>query len=411
MAIRTWWDVAAEAAASAAGHPLRTVLSVVAMAVAVATTAVVVSGLEGFQQYAKASSARVFGSDSYLLVQVVPGQWSRRELAERLQRNPAVRRSDVRFLERYTAADVLYAPVVQTRGEVVAGSQKLEGVAINGTSPELFLIRDLGISEGRFFGEAEADNGSQVAVLGAEVADFVFPGQEPLGRLVRLGGRGFRVIGVQSRQGSGGGVSLDRYVWIPLKAYERTFGAPASLQVFARARDPRQTARAEALTRTAMRSRRHLGPGRPDNFDLLSPEAARGFVLQLSERIGAAVGPVSLLALLAAVVVVTNTSLVSVTQRTREIGIRRAVGATRGRVVAEVLAESTLISLAGGLAGLALAEALLSVLSSVLQFRLDLREPTLLLGLSAAAVAGLAAGFYPAQRAARIEVANALRTE
>jgi putative ABC transport system permease protein len=381
------------------------------MAVAVATTAVVVSGLQGFRQYARISSTRAFGSDSYLLAQVIPGPWSRRELAERLQRNPVIRRSDVRFLERSTSAEVLYAPVIQSRGEVVAGSRKLEGVAINGTSPELFAIRDLGIREGRFFGEAEARNGAQVAVIGAEVADLVLPGQDPLGRLVRLGGRGFRVIGVQSRQGTGGGVSLDRYVWIPLKAFERTFGAPASLQVFARARDPERTERAEALTRTAMRSRRHLGPARPDNFDLLSPEAARGFVLQLSERIGAAVGPVSLLALLAAVVVVTNTSLVSVTQRTREIGVRRAVGATRRRVVMEVLAESTLISLVGGVLGLLLAEALLAVLSSVLDFAVELGQSTLVLGLLAAALAGLAAGFYPARRASRIEVVNALRLE
>jgi putative ABC transport system permease protein len=134
-------------------------------------------------------------------------------------------------------------------------------------------------------------------------------------------------------------------------------------------------------------------------------------VLQLSERIGAAVGPVSLLALLAAVVVVTNTSLVSVTQRTREIGVRRAVGATRRRVVMEVLAESTLISLVGGVLGLLLAEALLAVLSSVLDFAVELGQSTLVLGLLAAALAGLAAGFYPARRASRIEVVNALRLE
>lgn len=405
------WNVMAEAAESAASHPLRTLLSMLAMGVAVATSGVVITGLQGFQEYARVSSVRAFGSDTFLLAQVVPGQLSRRELSERLERNPVILRSDVRFLNRYAGDGVLFAPVVQLRGDVVAGSRKLEGAGINGTSPELFLIRELGIDAGRFFGEAESRNGSQVAVIGAEVAELLFPGVDPIDRFVRVGGRGFRVVGVQSRQGTGGGVSLDRYVWIPLKAYERTFGAPASLQIFARATDSVRTRQAEDRTRMAMRSRRRLLPGRPDTFDLLSPEAARGFVMELSERVGAAVGPISLMALLAAVVVVTNTSLVSVTQRTREIGIRRAVGATRSRVVAEVLAESTLISLAGGGAGILAAEAILSVLAAVLELPVSLRQATVAGTLAAAGISGLAAGFYPARRASRIEVVNALRAD
>lgn len=404
-------SIVIEAAGSAAAHPLRTLLSVLAMGVAVATTAVVVTGLQGFQQYARVTSARAFGSDTFLLAQVVPGQLSRRELSERLQRNPAIRRGDVRFLDRYAADGVLYAPVVQSRGDVVAGSRKLEGAGISGTSPELFLIRELGIDQGRFFGSAESANGAQVTVIGAEVADLLFPGQDPVGRMVRMGGRGFRVVGVQSRQGSGGGVTLDRYVWIPLLAYERVFGSPPSLQVFARATDPAETRRAEDRARMAMRSRRQLQPGKPDNFDLLSPEAARGFVLVLSERVGAAVGPISLMALLAAIVVVTNTSLVSVTQRTQEIGIRRAVGASRGRVVGEVLAESTLISLLGGAGGLLAAHGLLSVVGAVLELPVPLRAETIWASLGAAGLSGLAAGFYPARRASRIEVVNALRAE
>ena len=134
----------------------------------------------------------------------------------------------------------------------------------------------------------------------------------------------------------------------PIRAYERIYGIPQTLQVFAKAIDPDKFSAAEDRARTTMRARRQLRPGEKDKFDILSPEAARGFVLQIAERIGAAAGPISVMALLAAVVVVTNTTLVSVSERTREIGIRRAIGATRKRIILEVLTESILIALIGG---------------------------------------------------------------
>ena len=145
-----------------------------------------------------------------------------------------------------------------------------------------------------------------------------------------------------ARQGQAGGVSLDRYIYIPLGAFERAFGAPATLQVFARAPAGGQASTAESRAYASMRARRQLAPGDADTFDIITPEAARTFVLQLATRISAAAMPLSLMALLAAIVVVANTVLVSVTQRTREIGIRRAVGAPRAQILAEVLAESVL---------------------------------------------------------------------
>jgi putative ABC transport system permease protein len=250
-----------------------------------------------------------------------------------------------------------------------------------------------------------------VAVLGADVAERLFPSEDPLGKTVRIGGRGFRVVGLQERQGSAGGVSLDSFVWIPLRAFERVHGPPSSLQVFARASAIDQTRAAEARTRATMRARRQLRPGVNDNFDILSPEAARGFVLEIAARVGAAAGPISFMALLAAVVVVANTGLVSVAQRTREIGIRRAVGASRARIVAEIAMESTLISLAGGLAGVTAAGLLLQAGESLLDFALPLTSSTIGWSLAAAGFSGLLAGLYPATRAARVDIVAALRTE
>jgi len=169
------------------------------------------------------------------------------------------------------------------------------------------LVRDLGIDRGRFFTEQEAVQAAQVAVVGPTWPRRSFPWRTARPDHPRRG-RGFRVIGVQARLGSSGGTSLDRSVWMPLLAFERTFGTPQTLQVFAKAAKPGQTAAAEDRARATMRARRQLGPGVEDTFDVLTPEAARDFVQRISERIGVAAVPISIMALLAAVVVVTNTS-------------------------------------------------------------------------------------------------------
>jgi putative ABC transport system permease protein len=404
-------DAIREAAASSVGNRLRSFLGALAIAVAVGTIAVVIEGLHGFAQYSRLASARAFGSDTFVVARVVQGELNRRELAAKLSRNPAIHRADVRFLDRYADDRVVYAPIVQRSGDVTAGERRFENAAIGGTAATLFQIRDLGIARGRFLRRDEEGGAAQVAVIGADVADTLFPDVDPIGRSVRIARRGFEVVGVQARQGSAGGVSLDRNVWIPLQAFERAFGATESLQVFARAPDPELTDAAEDRAVATMRARRQLRPGVKDNFDLLTPEAARSFVLRIAEQAGAAAAPISVMALLAAIVVVTNTTLVSVTQRTREIGVRRAVGATRGHVIAEVLAEASLIAITGGAAGLLVTKLMLAVASGPIGFDLPLRFSTIAWSLGASGASGLAAGWYPARRASRVDVIAAIRLE
>ncbi len=247
--------------------------------------------------------------------------------------------------------------------------------------------------------------------IGADIADELFPGTDALGQSIRVAGRRFEVVGVQMRLGSSGGASLDRSVWMPLITFERIYGPPPTLSIFARAKDGVAIDTAENVARAALRAKRQLRPGVADNFDLLSPEAARDFVRRISERVGAAAVPISAMALLAAIVVITNTTLVSVTQKTREIGVRRALGASRGDIMREIVAESLIVSLAGGLAGTLLTAAAVSFLAGALQLDIVVDGSTVAWAILAAGLSGLVAGYYPARRATRIDVISAVRAE
>jgi len=401
-----------QGAATLLGNPLRASLGALAIAVAVATIVIVVTALDGVQVYTRATTARTFGSDTFLIAQVAaPGSISRRALQNQLARNPRLSRTELAFLERVADGRVIYAPNAQTRAEATAAGRAMEDASVTGTTSTLAEIRDMNLVAGRFFAAFEDAAGTAVTVIGADVRDALFPTGDPLGQTLRVSGRQFTVIGVQGRQGSGGAGSLDKYVWLPLRAYERAFGAPRTFQVFARASGDATTVAAEDHARISLRAKRALAPGRPDTFDVLTPEGARSFVENLSGRIGAAAGPISLMALLAAVIVVANTVLVSVAQRTREIGVRRALGASRQQVLLEVLAEAALMAVAGGVVGAAVAAALAEGLAAGLDLPLRVAPATLLWSLAASAGSGLVAGWYPARRATRLDVITAIRSE
>lgn len=409
---RAWWSAFAQALSTLRARPVRTALGALATAVAVAGVVAVTTALDGVALFATRTSERAFGSNTFLIAQVAsPTRVSRRELQDQLRRNPPITRSELRFLNRYAEGLVAYAPNAQAVADVVSGSRVFERAAITGTTAVLSELRDLGISRGRFFADREDQSGQAVAVIGADVAEALFPGTDPLGRAVRLANRRFIVIGVQDRLGNSGGASLDRYVWIPLLAFERALGVPRSLQIFARAAEGLPSVVGEDRARVSLRARRTLRPGAADTFDVLTPDAARTFVQTLSERIGVAALPIAFAALLTAVVVVTNTVLVSVTERTREIGVRRALGATARQVRREVIAEALVTAVAGGLAGALVTAVAVGAVGRFTPVPVAVSQTSFALSLAISALAGLVAAWYPARRATRADVITALRVE
>ena len=278
-------------------------------------------------------------------------------------------------------------------------NQVYEGASIIGAAYTLPEIRDIPVVEGRFFTETEDRMRKHVAVIGQDIRDAVLGGVSPIGKTIRVAGEEFTVIGLLEKQGSSFGRSLDNPVYIPMSVYEQMYGSRRGSAVFGRARPGTNLTMDEALdmTRSALRARYHTPPGQPDNFDTLTPDSVRSFVDQILGVIAAIVVPVTSISLVVGGIVIMNIMLVSVTERTREIGIRKSLGARQNDIMLQFLTESVILSLAGGLIGLAGAASVAILLSALFGATLKVTLPYVVLSIFVSSTVGIISGWYPAQ--------------
>jgi putative ABC transport system permease protein len=295
--------------------------------------------------------------------------------------------------------------------EVVAGAESDNGVQVAGGTPEFFTNNDLPIGLGRGYNDAEAMGASRVIVLGATVADVLFPGQDPLGRHVRLGRMDLEVIGTIERQGgSPFGGNPDNMVSIPIALFLELYGTGRSLNITVMAKNHKEMARLQDLAIAAFRTIRGLDANADNNFDVYSNDSARGTFDQLAGTVTAAGLVMCTFTLLVGGIGVMNIMLVAVTERTREIGLRKALGARRARVLAQFVIEAILLAFFGGVIGVGLAF-LATWIAHFLDFPADVPMWAVALGLTVSSSIGLLAGIYPAYRASRLDPAVALRVE
>ena len=395
-------------------HKLRSFLTLLGVILGVSSVVVVGAAIEGLGVYAEESTAKVFGTDSYLISQVAEvGRLDRKELAEKLRRNKRIRKEDLDYLRLATGGQVVYSPYRQRPDDVKHGNTTYEGAVILGVSYSLPEIREVAVEEGRFFTEMEERSSQRVAVIGQDVSEALFSGASALGAVVKIRGLDFQVIGVQEKLGAMGGQSQDNSVYVPFPVFTRLYSKAETLSIFGRARPGSGLTLDGALdlTRAALRSRFRTRPGEDDNFGSLTPEAIRGFVDNVLSLIRVVVVPVTMISLVVGGIVIMNIMLVSVTERTREIGIRKSLGARRGDIMLQFLIEATLLAAVGGMIGLMAGALLVAVLSAVLDLALRITAPYVALALVVSSAVGIVSGWYPALRASKLDPVAALRAE
>ncbi len=414
---RTVYDIGSAlglAVDSIRAHKLRSFLTLLGVIIGVASVIFVGSAIEGLSVYADQSTAKAFGSKTFMIGQIVTAH-SMKEYLAKIKRNKRLTMSDGNYLAEADADTSLFSPYRRKSVDVKRGGLISELTAVVGVSSEMAEIRDIGVVDGRFFNAQENQSRMNVGVIGDDTREKLFPdGGSPVGKTVQISGVDFEIVGLQEKLGSAFGQSQDNSIYIPINSYNRIFGPPNDgMDLFGAARTDTNVTMQAALdqARVALRSRYHQLPGEDDKFDTLTPDAIRGFIDSLLKMVTAIVIPVTAISLVVGGIVIMNIMLVSVTERTREIGIRKALGARRSDIMMQVIIESLLMASIGGAMGVGFGAAVTGLAGALFKLKLHITLPYVLISVGVSSLVGVASGWYPAARAAKLDPITALRSE
>ncbi len=391
------------------GHRLRSGLTLLGIVIGVFTVVAMMSLLNGLQSSIDKNMGGL-GADVFQ-IQKTPN-FNFGAPSPEVQRRKKLTLSQVLQLRAaLPLAKQVGGEVWEGGKEMRAGSTLDPGVQIAGGTPEFFTNNNLPIGAGRGYTEAEAMGASRVVVLGATVADVLFPGSGAVGQHVRLGRLELEVIGTLERQGgSPFGGNPDNVASIPIALFLELYGTGRSLNITVMAKSHGDMARLQDLAIGSFRTVRGLDANADNDFDIFSNDSARSTFDELAGTVTAAGLVMCAFTLIVGGIGVMNIMLVAVTERTREIGLRKALGARRARVLMQFVIEAVLLAFFGGVIGVALAF-LATLLARFLQFPAEVPMWAVALGLGVSSSIGLLAGIYPAWRASRLVAAVALRVE
>lgn len=396
-------------------HKLRSALTLLGMIIGVMAVVVVYSLIQGFNTYVDEKIAGI-GAKSFTVQRFNPLEDFKDTdtIAAAQRRNKEITLDEYEYLkERATLIGRLGARARGSGSEVKRDDQILEDVPVSGATAAIADIENRDIADGRFLVDAEDDAAQRVAYIGADVATKLFPLGSPVGQEISIRGMPYRVIGVEAARGTVFGIPQDTFILIPLKTYANNFGGlirNRSLYFVATSRTDDLFDDAVDEARFLMRVRRKLSPSEKDNFGIVTPDAITGLRDRLFGTIFIVAIAVPSIALVVGAIVIMNIMLVSVTERTKEIGIRKSLGARQMDILKQFLVEAVALSAIGGAVGVTIAWIIGRVLTAMF-FPTFLSLGAVLIAVGVSMGVGVMAGVFPAWKAARLDPIEALRAD
>jgi putative ABC transport system permease protein len=391
-------------------NKLRSFMMILGNVVAVTSIIAVVSLIRGMDTYVSNAIIGEVGAGTFKVMRV--GFVTDEEQEERARRrNPTVTLSDMRAIDAYS--DLVDAVMAESGAgaNISFENTTLENTRVIGVSSNYAEFSGYMPIVGRIPSRQEVERSRPVALLGWDTAENLFKGRDPLDKVIRVRNMHFRVVGVNEKKGSVFGNSQDEFVIIPLGAFQRLFGSRRSLEVTVKPVDPSQMTATMDETRVALRIKRHLRAKEEDNFGMVTSDTLMDFWRAFSSGIFAVLLGVVSLSLVVGGIVIMNIMLMVVSERTREIGLRKALGARRRDIVWQILTESTTLSTVGGLIGTAFGFALALGVAALTPIPAIIETWSVALGIGMTAIVGIFFGLYPAMRAAALDPIEALRRE
>jgi putative ABC transport system permease protein len=390
-------------------NKLRSFMTVLGNIVAVTSIVTVVSLIQGMNAMVSDAIVTDVGADAFTIQRLPPVRTAEDE--ERTRNNPLVTLAEADAIRRFSPNITSVMAQAQRRGRIAYRDQVLDNIQIQGVTPEYLDFASFDAERGRMMSTAEVERNHPVVLLGWDVADQLFGEVSPLDHTILIQGVHFRVVGVSERKGGMFGASMDGFAVIPIGLHMKLFGARQSLQLMVKPASSAALQPAMDDATVALRVTRRLKPSEPDNFGIYTSDTLLGIYQQATTGIFAVLVGVVALSLLVGGIVIMNIMLMVVSDRTREIGLRKALGARRRDIMSQVLTESVTLSTAGGLAGIALGFLAAQGIAAVTPLPARLEPWSVGLGIGITASVGLFFGAYPASRAAHLDPIEALRRE
>ncbi len=391
-------------------NKLRTLLTLLGIIIGVFTIIAVVSIIQGLNNFVYTQFA-FYGANDFSVSKFSMGSFSLREWREMLKRKNLTL-DDMRLLRQQCRSCESVGASTDTSRTVKYRNQSIKDITIRGITYLDHMIGSVEeLERGRHIQKEDEEHSRYVCTIGADIKEKLFPYLDPLGRWMKIGSQNFLVVGLGKKKGKLLGQSQDNYVRMPITTFQKIYGSRGSININVHTSSQEQMEIAQEEVRTILRSKRHLSFKDPDDFGFRSSETFIQIYKTATSSIYFAMIAISSLALLVGGIVVMNIMLVAVTERTKEIGIRMAVGARRMDILFQFLIESASISTVGGLIGILIGFVIARIVTAATSIPSSIEPVSIFIAILVSASVGIFFGLYPANKAAKLDPIEALRTE
>ena len=391
-------------------HKLRAFLTLIGIIIGVAAVVVVGASISGLNSYVSTQISKVLGTNHFMIARLAfSGRMADEEFERANRRNKKPTWDEYLYLKENCKNCSEVGAQMFNNADFNENGVEMPSVTINGVTSNFDVIEDKSIIEGRFISTNDESIAAKVCVIADDVREKYFPNISPIGKTIKLHGLPLTIVGLEDKRGQLPGSSFNRAIYIPITLHRQIFGSGDNgLQIHGKGRTPETFDASIDEAKLLLRNRRGLSGSDPDTFGLVNTKELGGQIDQFTNAIAAVVVPITMIILVVGGIVVMNIMLVSVTERTFEVGLRKALGATRNQILLQFLIESSVLCVVGGIIGLLLAAVVTQLITMLAGRTMTITIVYVILSVTVSSLIGIVAGLYPAWKAARLDPIVAL---